>query len=291
MEKWYYYHQKGMYTTLINAKELHELLGQKDLVIVDCRFSLADTGSGRRAYAREHIPGAFYAHLDEDLSGPVIAGETGRHPLPSIEQTARLFSGWGVGPETQVVAYDDMSGAIAARLWWMLRWLGHEGAAVLDGGWDAWKEQGRPVDTAAPAKVSGHSFQARPRPELLAEVRQVENTLNDPNYRLVDSRTPERYRGESEPIDPVAGHIPGAINIPHPGNVDAAGNWLSRGALEQRFRAVIGDVEADHTIFYCGSGVTACRNILAYAHAGLGEAKLYAGSWSEWIQSNERMKE
>lgn len=280
-----------MYTTLISCEELHALLGRPDLVIVDCRFSLADTASGRQAYEESHIPGAFYAHLDEDLSGPVIPGKTGRHPLPSVEEAAQLFSGWGISPDTQVVAYDDMSGAIAARLWWMLRWLGHNQVAVLEGGWPHWVQKELPVDSHIPAKVTGHVFVPTPRPELLVDVDFVEKVSLNPAYKVADSRTPDRYRGEFEPIDPVAGHIPGALNIPHPDNVDADGSWHTKDQLRERFQDTLGDTPAENTIFYCGSGVTACRNLLAYYHAGLGEAKLYAGSWSEWIQSEERRVE
>ena len=277
-----------MYTSLISCEALYRLLGRPGLVIVDCRFSLADTESGRRAYEESHIPGAYYAHLDKDLSGPVIPGKTGRHPLPGIEEAARLFSSWGIASDSQVVAYDDMSGAIAARLWWMLRWLGHHKVAVLEGGWPQWVQKNSPVDAAMPAEVAGHSFKPKPRSELLVDVGFVEKVSLNPAYKVADSRTPDRYRGEFEPIDPVAGHIPGALNIPHPDNVGADGSWLAKDQLRERFRDALGDTPAENTIFYCGSGVTACRNLLAYHHAGLGEARLYAGSWSEWIQSEER---
>ncbi len=150
-----------MYTTLISCKKLQQYLGRPDWVIVDCRFSLADTESGRRAYAQSHIPGAYYAHLDDDLSGSIIPGKTGRHPLPSVEAAAKLFSSWGIGPRTQVVAYDDMSGAIAARLWWMLRWLGHDQVAVLEGGWPAWQKAALPTDDQSPLKKNEGRFIAK----------------------------------------------------------------------------------------------------------------------------------
>ncbi len=276
-----------MYTTLIDAATLARHLDDPGWVIVDCRFSLADTEAGRRAYGEAHIPGAVYAHLDEDLSGPVIPGKTGRHPLPPVDVVAARFSRWGIGPGVQVVAYDDLSGAIAARLWWLLRWLGHDAVAVLDGGWPAWLAGGFPATGEAPAPRR-RSFAPQPRPGLLVDAAFVETVRRDAAHRVVDSRTPERYRGEEEPIDPVAGHIPGAVNAPHPENVDAEGAWRSPEQLRVRFEAVLGDVPPTQTVFYCGSGVTACRNILAMEHAGLKDAKLYAGSWSEWIADGER---
>ena len=276
-----------MYTTLISAADLSEHIHQPNWIVVDCRFNLADPGAGLRAYLESHIPGAFYAHLEEDLSAPVVPGKTGRHPLPSVETVAALFSHWGIGPEVQVVAYDDMSGAIAARLWWMLRWLGHDAVAVLNGGWPAWEDAGLPTEaripSAQPAKFIPHL-----RPEMLIDADRVEVIRKLQEYKVVDSRTSERYRGEVEPIDPVAGHIPGAVNIPHPDNVSSNGQWLGPEALRRQFLEVLGDTPAGHTAFYCGSGVTACRNILAYKHAGLGDALLYPGSWSEWIVDADR---
>ena len=271
-----------MYTTLIDAEVLFRHFRDPDWVIVDCRFSLGDAGSGRRAYLDSHIPGAVYAHLEEDLSGPVIQGKTGRHPLPTVDRLRRLFSAWGIGSGVQVVAYDDMSGAIAARLWWMLRWLSHDAVAVLDGGWPAWLEAGYPVDSEKPEPV-WRSFEATQRPEMLAGAGFVEDIRLSRDYRLIDSRSPERYRGEQEPIDPVAGHIEGAVNAPHQETVRADGRWLDPRELRQRFEKILDGVEPEHAVFYCGSGVTACRNLLALSHSGLGEGKLYAGSWSEWI--------
>jgi thiosulfate/3-mercaptopyruvate sulfurtransferase len=279
-----------MYKTLIKTKELAGHLDDKDWVIVDCRFSLADTEAGRRAYKESHIPGAFYAHLDDDLSGEIVKGKTGRHPLPEVDDLVNTFSQWGIGPGTQVVAYDDMSGAIAARLWWMLQWLGHEAVAVLDGGWPKWKKEGRPV-SAEPPRPSPKKFNPRIREELLVDAEFVDRIRKAPDFRLVDSRTPERYRGEEDPIDPVAGHIPGAVNAPHTENVREAGDWLSPQELRHHFEEILEDVEPGKAVFYCGSGVTACRNILAVKHAGLGDAKLYAGSWSEWITNEERAVE
>lgn len=271
-----------MYTTLIPADVLEQHLADPDWVVADCRFNLADTEAGRRAYRNGHIPGAVYAHLDESLSGPIIPGKTGRHPLPNPDVAALRFERWGIGADVQVVAYDDAGGMIAARLWWMLRWLGHDAVAVLDGGWPGWVGEGRPLETAIP-EPRPRAFIPHPRPEYMVDVRQLEKIRSQAEYKLVDSRDPERYRGEVEPIDPVAGHIPGALNLPNAEAVNEKGLFLSEAALQKRFRQVLGETDAGHTVFYCGSGVSACRNILAYKHAGLGDAKLYPGSWSEWI--------
>ena len=232
------------YRTLITSEELHGILDAPGLVVVDCRFSLSDTEQGRRAYAQDHLPGAFYAHLDEDLSGEIIQGETGRHPLPDIADLEVLFSKWGIKPESQVVVYDDMSGAIAARLWWLLRWLGHDRVAVLEGGYPAWAAAGYPVTDDLPASGGG-SFRAAERPELLVDAAMVNEVRKDEHYRILDSRTAPRYRGEEEPIDPVAGHVPGAYNAPHPENVYPDGHWKSPAELAARFRTLTGTVPAE----------------------------------------------
>lgn len=275
------------YKTLIDAATLAEHLGDPDWVVADCRFSLEDTELGRRNYQKAHIPGSVYAHLDEDLSSPVIPGVTGRHPLPKIEGITETFSSWGIDEQVQVAAYDDGPGNIAARLWWLLRWLGHEGVAVLDGGWSAWERQRLPTQTSQETRPA-RSFHPRPRPELVVETREVLEKLNDKEHRLLDARAPERYRGEVEPLDPVAGHIPGALNLPHAGNVDERGHFLSSKQLRARFLPALGDLPAGKAIAYCGSGVTAAHNLLAMLHAGLGEGVLYAGSWSEWITDPDR---
>jgi thiosulfate/3-mercaptopyruvate sulfurtransferase len=275
------------YTTLISAAELDQHLDDLAWVIVDCRFALADTERGRRDYLAAHIAGAIYAHLDEDLSGPVIAGQTGRHPLPDIESFAHTLSGWGIGDDVQVVAYDDATGGIAARLWWMLRWLGHDAVAVLDGGWAQWAKQALPV-RAGQESEPARSFEARPRPELLVDTAAVEIMSRDGKPALFDSRTADRYRGENETIDPVAGHIPGAISAPYPENIGPDGLFLPREMLKARFEALLADTPAEQAVFYCGSGVTAAQNLLALARAGLGNGRLYAGSWSQWIADRSR---
>ena len=275
------------YTTLISTTELVQHLNSPDWAIIDCCFWLDDTDKGRRDYREAHIPGAIYAHLDEDLSGPKLPGVTGRHPLPPADEFAARLGAWGIGPGVQVVVYDDRGGAMAVRLWWMLRWLGHEAVALLDGGFPAWLRADLPV-TAASSAPQPRTFAPHPRPELLITTADVLARFGDPAYALFDSRAPERYRGEEELIDPVAGHIPGAVSAPFAENIDAEGNFKSTAALRSRFVTLMCGIPAERVAFYCGSGVTSAHNALAVAHAGLGEACLYVGSWSEWIAGPER---
>lgn len=269
-----------MYRTLVDAATLAQLLEDADWVVVDCRFDLSDTAAGRRSYAQGHIPGAVYAHLDDDLSGPPVT-DHGRHPLPTPAALTALFGRLGIDARKQVVAYDSLNGGIAARLWWMLRYMGHEATAVLDGGWAAWEAAGLPVragvEENAPALFTGH-----PRREWLVTVDAVAT-----RPLLIDSRDPQRYRGELEPIDPQPGHIPGAINYFFQDNW-AEGRYLPPEVLRARLTAVLGEVAPEEATFYCGSGVTACANLLAMAHAGLGDGRLYAGSWSEWSRDPQR---
>ncbi len=278
------------FSTLITTEQLHRELTSVNLVVVDCRFDLVDTRSGERKYMDAHISGAVYCHLDNDLCGPVVRGKTGRHPLPSVEMLAERFSSWGIDDQIQVVVYDDSEpapGAIASRLWWSLRWLGHNAVALLDGGWQAWHAEGRPVEDGQCTKI-GKTFVPHPRDELLAPQSLVESIRLDPSYRLLDSRTRDRYRGLNETIDPVAGHIPGAISLPYIANVDSKGHFLPAKQLTARFHDPLGDIPAHNVVFYCGSGVTAAHNLLAYKHAGLGDARLYVGSWSDWITDPAR---
>lgn len=277
-----------VYRTLISPAELEPQLTKADWIVVDCRFYLADPERGRKNYLESHIAGAVYAHLDEDLSGPIRPGVTGRHPLPAIAQAAETLGRLGIGPGIQVVAYDDAGGALAAaRLWWLLRWLGHEAVALLDGGWTRWMAEGRPVRSGAETPIP-RAFIPRPRPELVASAGAVVEVGRDPNFRLIDVRAAERYRGEKEPIDPVAGHIPGAINLPYTENLTVLGNFRSKEELRELYRDRLGDIPVEHAIFYCGSGATAAHSLVALLHAGLGEARLYTGSWSEWITDPER---
>jgi thiosulfate/3-mercaptopyruvate sulfurtransferase len=276
------------YTTLITVDALAAHLGQPDWVVVDCRFALSEPERGRQDYLQAHIPGAVYAHLNEDLAGPVVPGQTGRHPLPQPEAVVAKLGHWGIGDGVQVVAYDDTGGAIAAaRLWWMLRWLGHDAVAVLDGGWPAWLAAGRPVTSGAEHRPP-RPFTPHIRPALLVSAAEVDALRTDAGYRVFDVRTADRYRGENETIDPVAGHIPGAVSAPYGANLDATGHFLPPDALQARLAPLLGDVPAEQSVSYCGSGVTAAHNLLALAHAGLGNGRLYAGSWSEWITDPAR---
>ncbi len=275
------------FTTLVSPDELFAHLGDPDWVILDCRFSLADAEHGRRQYQDGHVPGALYAHLEEDLSGPIIPGVTGRHPLPEVADFARTLGAWGIDERVQVVALDDMGGAMAGRLWWMLGWVGHDAVALLDGGWQRWCAEGRPVTAEAAARPP-RVFTPAPRPERLVPVAEVLDRLGDPSAPLIDARAGERYRGEVEPLDPVAGHIPGAVCAAFEENLSPDGTFKSPEELRQRFRAILGDTPPEDSVSYCGSGVTACHNLLAMEHAGLTGGRLYAGSWSDWVTDPDR---
>ena len=278
-----------MFTTFISTQDLIEHLHDANWVIVDCRFSLDSPQRGRVDYLQAHIPGAVHAHMNEDLSAPHEPGVTGRHPLPSIRDMAATFSSWGIHDGCQVIGYDDSlpSGGMAARLWWCLRWLGHDAVAVLDGGWASWLASQMPV-TAGMERRMPATFTPRPRPEMVLSVEDVQALRNDPTSRLLDSRSADRYRGENETIDPIAGHIPGAISAPYAENATADGKVRSVGELKERFRSLLGITPPQRAAFYCGSGVTAAYNLLAMEHAGLPGARLYAGSWSEWITDPNR---
>ena len=277
-----------IFITLISVADLKTEFSDRRLVIVDCRFSLEDTELGRKQYLENHIPGAVYAHLDEDLCSAVIPGVTGRHPMPDAEQLAEKLGDWGINSSSKIVVYDDAGGAMAAsRLWWLLGWLGHYAVAVLDGGWGAWLRSGEPNRSGQETRSSS-SFIPRIKRSRLIETDEILNRLEDPDLLLVDSRAEERYRGEVEPIDPVAGHIPGAIVSPYEDVLNAEGYFLPLDQLRSHFKQLLGESSAKNTVFYCGSGVTAVQNVFAVAHAGLGNARLYAGSWSEWITDPER---
>ncbi|MEX2399932.1 MAG: sulfurtransferase [Rhodothermales bacterium] len=275
------------YRTLISIPDLAANLNDENVVVVDCRFSLDDPDYGSRAYEKAHVPGAVYAHLDHDLSAPIVPGETGRHPLPSPDRAAATFAGWGIGDGIQVVAYDDAGGAIAGRLWWTLRYLGHYPAAVLDGGWTGWMEDGRPTASGTENR-SPRSFEPRVHTGWTVDAPTVDDRRTNPSWVLLDARDGVRYRGEEEPIDPIPGHIPGALSAPFKANLDATGRFKSPEALRERFVGLIGTTPPGHVISQCGSGVTACHNILAMEHAGLSGGLLYPGSWSEWITDPNR---
>lgn len=273
---------------LISADDLARHLDDPAWLVVDCRFSLADPSAGQARYQHSHIAGAIYAHLNDDLSGPIIPGVTGRHPLPDPRAAAQTFGRLGIHAGLTVVAYDDMGGALgAARLWWMLRWLGHDAAAVLDGGWQAWLAGNHPTRAGIESRPPA-PFIARPRPERVVSAEQIDAMRVDPSCRVLDARAAPRFHGREETIDPVAGHIPGALSAPYADNLNAQGLFRSPAELRARYQALLGDTPADRVAVYCGSGVSAAQTILAMQVAGLGEPRLYAGSWSDWITDPAR---
>lgn len=275
---------KPGWTTLVQAEALAAALDDAGVVVLDARFSLADPAAGERDYLAAHIPGARYAHLDRDLSGHGGRGQ-GRHPWPDAEAFRARLSAWGVAPGTQVVAYDGGDGAFAARLWCLLRRLGHDTVAVLDGGWARWTALGLPVAAAIPSPVPAR-YEARFDAAGLLDADDVRRHL-DAGGLLVDARAPERFRGEVEPIDPVAGHVPGAVNRPYAANL-ADGRFKPAARLRAEFEALLGGRPAGDLVAMCGSGVTACHHLLAMEHAGLPGARLFAGSWSGWIDDPSR---
>jgi thiosulfate/3-mercaptopyruvate sulfurtransferase len=272
--------------SLIGAEALAGALGDPRLRIFDCRFDLARPAYGRGAYADEHLPGALHADLNLDLSAPVTPG-SGRHPLPAPGAFEARLRAWGVNADSQVVAYDDGNGMYAARLWWMLRWLGHDDVAVLDGGLRRWLQLGLPLTEEVPAYTPG-DFVARPRPAMAVDATAVAAATQDATTLVLDARAPERYRGEVEPIDRVAGHIPGARNHPFGLSLDPQGRFLAPEQLRAALADSLAGASPARSIVYCGSGVTACHLLLALEHAGLGGARLYAGSWSEWSSDPAR---
>lgn len=276
-----------MFTTLISKEKLAENLDSDNFVIIDCRFSLVDVESGRNDHKKSHIPKAQYAHLDDDLSSPIVPQKTGRHPLPAVEAITESLRKWGINKDSQVIVYDQSHGGIAARLWWVLKWLGHEKVAVLDGGWKAWTEAKMPISDDIFIPKRG-DFEPTVHNQLQVDIDFVEHIRKDEKFCLIDSRAAERYRGENEPIDPIAGHIPGAISAPFIENLDEQGYFLSKEKLIERFENLKENTTPENTVFYCGSGVTACHNLLAFEHAGLGKAKLFVGSWSGWIADGKR---
>jgi thiosulfate/3-mercaptopyruvate sulfurtransferase len=254
--------------------------------VVDCRFDLADPAAGEAAYAAGHVPGAVYAHLDRDLSGPRTP-RSGRHPLPEPATLAATFSRLGIDATTQVVAYDDSGGCYAARLWWLLRWLGHDAVAVLDGGLAAWRAAGQPLSTGAP-HVAPRRFEPRVAPRATVDAEVLEGLLEGGAVVLLDARAPERFAGRVEPLDPKAGHVPGARNHPYVRNLGPDGRFLPAAELRERLQERLGGRRPEEIVSMCGSGVTACHTLLALEIAGLGGARLYPGSWSEWCRDPER---
>ncbi|HEY7286698.1 MAG TPA: sulfurtransferase [Vicinamibacterales bacterium] len=274
------------FTTLISTSALAKCVGEHSAIAVDCRFKLDDAGWGESAFREAHIPGAVYAHLDRDLSGPKT-GTNGRHPLPDIDTFVRTLGRLGVRNGAQVVAYDQDNGMYASRLWWMLRWMGHDAVAVLDGGFAAWIGEHRPTERGEAAATPA-AFTAAPRAAMLVDLAGVSGITQTGSALLLDARAPQRYRGETESLDRVAGHIPTAKNYFFQQNIDNRGVFKSPADLRSQLTAAIGSSPAENVVCYCGSGVTACHNLLAMEHAGLTGARLYPGSWSEWCASESR---
>jgi thiosulfate/3-mercaptopyruvate sulfurtransferase len=272
------------WNTLVQPETLAIGLERRDLVVVDCRFSLFDPSAGEQDYLTSHLPGAAYAHLERDLSDMAPHGD-GRHPWPPADAVTGRLSRWGIEPTTQVVAYDGGDGAHAARLWFLLRVLGHEKVAVLDGGWSRWTSLGMPVSTAARAP-SATTYRAVYDLSRLCNAAQVQAHLERGGV-LLDARAPARFRGEEEPIDRIAGHVPGAVNRPYADNL-ANGQFKSAMQLAAEFRALLGERPGSDVVAMCGSGVTACHNLLAMERAGLKGGRLYTGSWSGWISDPSR---
>jgi thiosulfate/3-mercaptopyruvate sulfurtransferase len=269
-----------MHNTIISAQRLLAEYTQA-WVLLDCRFSLEDPSQGEQQYRAAHLPGAHYMHLDYHLSG-VKTGSNGRHPLPDAQRLAVDFGAQGIGPKTQVVTYDDSGGMFAARAWWLLRWLGHEHVAVLDGGLSAWLDAGGKTESSPPARHT-QRFALRPKLASSVSASDIEANLETARFTVVDARSPERFRGQNETLDPAGGHIPGALNRFYRDNLGPDGCFKSPERLRQEWQALLGNESSGLNIVHqCGSGVTACVNLLAMEIAGLGGSRLYPGSWSEW---------
>ena len=273
-----------MSSPIVSAEALSRHLSE--WIVIDCRHNLQDVEAGRRAYEAGHIPGAIFFHLDRDLSGPA-GGERGRHPLPPLERWVETLERAGVGSGRMVVAYDDREGLFAARLWWMLRWVGHEPVAVLDGGWARWCEEKRPVSTDRPSPQRA-VFHAHEQQGAWIDTATVLEHLQDSAQLLLDARAADRFRGENETLDPVGGHIPGARNRPFRDNLQADGRFKSAELLKSEFEALLAGIAPGQVVHQCGSGVTACHNLLAMEYAGLRGSRLYPGSWSAWCANPSR---
>ena len=273
------------FSTVISCADLAAHLHDPDWRVFDCRHQLSDVAYGEKVYAEGHLPGAFFLHLDRDLSSP-MNGHNGRHPLPDISLLASKLGAAGVDRKTQVVVYDDAGGMIAGRLWWLLRWLGHDKVALLDGGIGQWLKEGHPITTAA-AKSAPVVFSVDPRDWVLSADKVFSN-IDKGEFCLVDARAPDRFRGENETLDPVGGHIPGARNRFFRDNLAADGHFKPAAQLRKEWLQILAGVPSESSVMYCGSGVSACHNLLSLSHAGLDGARLYAGSWSEWCSDPGR---
>lgn len=270
-----------VYSSIVNADVVSQYLEDRNWRVIDCRFNLKIPEEGHALYTIAHIPNAIYAHLNDDLSSPVTMS-SGRHPLPEVDKITQTLSRWGVDRNTQVIVYDNAAGSYAARLWWLLRWLGHTKVAVLNGGLDIWKRQGLPLSSDQP-EFSPAKFSGSPDTGMIASTGEIEKNLHDPQFLLIDVRDPIRYQGLQEPIDSVAGHIPGAINVPWKTNIDKDGLYLPKAQLFERYTHLLHGNSAENTVFMCGSGVTACHSLVALEYLDMKGARLYPGSWSQWV--------
>ena len=274
------------FRSIISADIVQQHLHHAQWRVVDCRFNLKIPDEGFALYQMEHIPNAVYAHLDHDLSSPVTSS-SGRHPLPEVEKFKQKLGNWGIDKNTQVIVYDDSAGSYAARLWWMLRWVGHDSVAVLNGGFSSWKKQSLPVTSGIP-HFSSTTFTGEANMEMLVESDKLQQELVHSRTLLIDVRDPNRFNGIEEPIDKIAGHIPGAINIPWKNNITEDGLFQPKALLHDQYKKIICETPGDNIVFMCGSGVTACHSLLALEYIGISGAKLYPGSWSEWISNPDR---
>ncbi|WP_455376011.1 sulfurtransferase [Kaarinaea lacus] len=270
------------FSSIVSAEQTFQHLNDPDWLVFDCRFDLNNEHLGLEKYKSGHIPNAIYADLNKDLSSPV-SEKTGRHPLPDVQTISEKFGSWGIKPDTQVVVYDDVYGSYAGRLWWILRWLGHKNVAVLNGGLTQWERLHYPLSKEIP-KLQPTTFSAKPDETMIADISIVEQSVSTPNITLIDVRDSDRYKGQREPIDKIAGHVPGSINIPWKSNLDKNGLYLEKSELVTHYADLIHKKDLKDVIFMCGSGVTACHSLVALEYLDFQGATLYPGSWSEWIQ-------
>ena len=274
-----------MFTTLISTTTLAAQLDNPGWIVFDCRHDLVDPDAGARAYAQLHIRGSRHVNLDKDLSGEKT-GLNGRHPLPDAATFCARMAALGLRNKMQAVAYDASGGAFAARLWWMLRWVGHDAVAVVDGGWNAWQKAGLPLAAETPAALRG-DFTGTAR-AVTVDAASVAAAIGGTGMRIIDARSADRFRGENETLDPVGGHIPGATNRFFQNNLGADGCFKPANVLKEEFSALLGAIAPVQVVHQCGSGVTACHNHLAMEIAGLAGSRVYPGSWSEWCSDPRR---
>lgn len=274
------------YQTIISVKDLNNNLGTKNWFIFDCRFLLKDPEGGLKKFNQGHIPGAQFADMDKDLASPMTA-TSGRHPLPDPNEFIKKLQSWGLNNSSQIICYDDMSGAFAARMWWLLKWLGHNDVAVLDGGIDKWTASGLALEKDVKQQEAG-TFSGQANNAMWVDVEFVQKELEKNKINLLDARSDERFTAKDTKTDPVAGHVPGAISFPFAGNLSKQGVFLSADELQQRFAPIVSNTKNKEVINMCGSGVTACHNLLAMSIAGQPLTRLFVGSWSEWIKDKSR---